>query len=162
MTDCYTAALRILNYRFNSEAELRRKLAAKKFDGHAIDTTIARLRDEKWLDDERFAAALVRTRSLKAIGRLRLRRELFAAGVDRETAERVLRENADPEREREGLESLCRRKIAALVRRHGAEFVKSGEGRAKLAGSLARSGYDRTAIIDVIDDLVRQVSSAGV
>jgi len=30
--DCYLAALRILNYRFNSEGELRRKLAAKKFD----------------------------------------------------------------------------------------------------------------------------------
>lgn len=154
MTDCYTAALRILNYRFNSEAELRRKLAVKKYEKDEIDATIERLRGEKWLDDARFAAALVRTRSLKAIGRLRLRRELSAAGVDRETAERALRENADPDREREALESLCRKKVAALVRKHGAEFVRSREGRAKIAGSLARSGYDGAAIVDVIDDLV--------
>jgi regulatory protein len=152
---CYIAALRILDFRFNSEAELRRKLAVKKFGKEDIEATIARLRDEKWLDDERFAAALVRTRSMKRIGRLRLQRELSAAGIDRETAERVLRENANPEREREALEALCRRKFAALERKHGAEFVRSGAGRAKLAGALARSGYDHAAITDVIDHLVR-------
>src|SRR5438067_1636733 len=78
---CYTAALRILNYRFNSEAELRRKLAAKDFDRETVDATIARLREEKWLDDARFAEAFVRTRMRKRVGRLRIRRELIAAGV---------------------------------------------------------------------------------
>ena len=53
MTDCYTAALRILRYRFNSEAELRRKLRAKKFESEDIDLAIARLHGEKWLDDAR-------------------------------------------------------------------------------------------------------------
>src|SRR5690349_11464135 len=80
--DCYQSALRILQYRFNSEAELRRKLAAKKFDADAIDAAIARLREEKWLDDERFAEAFVRTRMRKRVGPLRVRRELNAAGVD--------------------------------------------------------------------------------
>src|SRR5436305_10468671 len=65
MADCYVTALRILGYRFNSEAELRRKLAAKRFDGEEIAETLARLREEKWLDDDRFAAAYVRTRVLK-------------------------------------------------------------------------------------------------
>lgn len=154
MNDCYTAALRILNYRFNSEAELRRKLAAKKFDGDDIDAAMARLRREKWLDDARFAEAFVRARMRKRIGRLRIRRELTAAGVDDETVAAALRRNADPEGEREALASLCRKRIAALERKHGAEFVRSGEGRAKIARALARSGYDRAAIIDVIDDLV--------
>src|SRR5438477_233049 len=92
---CYTAALRILNYRFNSEHELRRKLAAKDFEQATIDATITRLRDEKWLDDERFAAAFVRTRMRKRIGRLRIRRELMAAGVDDGVAAAALRENRD-------------------------------------------------------------------
>ena len=151
---CYTAALRILDYRFNSESELRRKLAVKKFEKDEIDATIARLRDEKWLDDTRFADAFVRTRLRKRIGRLRIRRELAAAGVDGEVAAGALRRNVDAAGEREALETLCRKKMAALLRKHGAEFVRSGEGRAKIAGSLARSGYDRAAIMDVIDDLV--------
>jgi regulatory protein len=66
MTDferCYAAALRILNYRFNSEAELRKKLRTKKFEPEDVDATIERLRREKWLDDIRFASAFVRTRA---------------------------------------------------------------------------------------------------
>src|SRR5438067_1624309 len=106
MADCYTAALRILGYRFNSEAELRRKLAAKKFDAPVIAATLDRLRGEKWLDDERFAAAFVRTRLQKQIGRARIRRELMAAGVASEISERALRENADEDRDREGLAAV--------------------------------------------------------
>ena len=83
---CYVAALRILNYRFNSEAELRRKLRSKDFDAPTIEATLARLRDEHWLDDDRFAGAFVRTRANKRQGRMRLLRELQAAGVDGETA----------------------------------------------------------------------------
>src|SRR6266498_3672766 len=100
---CYVAALRILGYRFNSAVELRRKLRAKGFDDDAVASTLERLRSEKWLDDDRFAAAYVRTRLQKRIGRLRIRRELMAAGVDDDTAERALRENLTAEGEEEHL-----------------------------------------------------------
>src|SRR5205823_6007716 len=111
MADCYVTALRILGYRFNSEAELRRKLRAKRFDDATISETLARLRDEKWLDDERFAAAFVRTRVQKGIGRLRIRRELMAVGIDDDVAERAVREHADGEDERlrAAYEKLARR-----------------------------------------------------
>ncbi|HEY6138258.1 MAG TPA: regulatory protein RecX [Thermoanaerobaculia bacterium] len=129
LTPCYVAALRILGYRFNSEAELRRKLAAKRFDEAAIAATLARLREEKWLDDERFAGAYVRTRARKGIGRLRIRGELRNAGVSDEAAERALRENGDGEEERlrAAYEKLARRiddpqKIAARLQRLGFEL----------------------------------------
>src|ERR1051326_1155665 len=88
----YVAALRILGDRFNSELELRRKLQRKKFDEAIIDATIARLRDEKWLDDERFAGAFARTRSRKRIGGKRIVLELRAAGVDDDVATRAVKE----------------------------------------------------------------------
>lgn len=129
MSDCYVAALRILGYRFNSEAELRRKLEAKRFDGETIAATLARLREEKWLDDDRYAGAYVRTRVRKGLGRLRIRGELRAAGVDEEAAERALRENAAGEEERlqAAYEKLARRlsdpdKIAARLLRQGFEI----------------------------------------
>lgn len=140
MTDCYTAALRILGYRFNSEAELRRKLAAKRFDDEVIEATLARLREEKWLDDERFAAAYVRTRLLKRVGRLRIRAELRAAGVDDDAAERALRENMSAEAEEEHLRAAYEK----LVQRLGTDQ------RDRIATRLLRQGFEASAIRAVL------------
>ena len=153
--DAYLAALRILQYRFNSEAELRRKLRAKKFERDDIDVAIARLHKEKWLDDERFAGAFVRTRSNKRVGKLRIRRELQAAGVSESAAEKALAENVDPERERESLEALCARRMRVLVRRHGLEYVSSDEAHAKLAAYLIGHGYDSALVREVVKNAAR-------
>lgn len=150
--DCYGTALRILNYRFNSEAELRRKLLAKKFERTDIDATIARLRDENWLDDARFAGAFVRTRQSKRIGSRRIARELQAAGVDRETARQALSENSDPEREREDLAAEYAKRRRLLVRRHGSGYPESAEGRKKLTAYLLKQGYDAALIATVVKE----------
>jgi regulatory protein len=133
----YLAALRILGYRFNSEAELRRKLAAKRFDDAEIAATIERLRDEKWLDDERFAGAYVRTRVRKGIGRLRIRGELRNAGVPDDVAERAIRDNTDGEEDR------LRAAVEKLSRRFGAD-------RDKIAARLQRQGFAISAILDYL------------
>jgi len=138
MADCYVAALRILGYRFNSEAELRRKLFAKRFDEETIAATLTRLRDEKWLDDERFAAAYVRTRVLKGIGRLRIRRELMGLGVDDDVVERAVRENAA-----EGEDERLRAAYEKLARRLGGD-------RDKIAARLLRQGFEMSAIVGLL------------
>ena len=142
---CYVSALRILGYRFNSELELRRKLQRKKFEKPVIDATIARLREEKWLDDERFAGAFARTRSRKRIGAKRIVLELRAAGVDDDVASRAVRENIDPEKEREQLRALIER--------------RSGQERNKLAAYLLKQGYDAALIWELIRDLDHQPDS---
>jgi regulatory protein len=149
MSDCYVVALRILGYRFNSEGELRRKLTAKRFDDEVIEATLARLREEKWLDDERFAAAYVRTRLLKRVGRLRIRAELRAAGVDDDAAERALRENMSAEAEEEHLRAAYEK----LVQRLGEEQ------RDKIAARLIRQGFEASAILDYAR--YRRASSSG-
>ena len=153
MADCYAAAMRILQYRFNSEAELRRKLRAKKFDPEDIDLAIARLHREKWLDDARFAGAFVRTRANKRVGRLRIRRELQAAGVADDEAEKAIAENVDGEREAESLKALCERRARVLARRYGPEYLETPEGRTKLAAYLAARGYDSALVREVVRDL---------
>ncbi|MGZ8710477.1 MAG: regulatory protein RecX [Thermoanaerobaculia bacterium] len=160
MPDPYTSAIRILRYRFNSEAELRRKLRAKKFEKDDIDVAIARLQKEKWLDDERFAGAFVRTRANKRVGKLRIRRELQAAGVDSSTTEKALEENVDPERERESLEALCARRIRVLVRRNGAESLESDEAHAKLTSYLIGHGFDSALVREVVKSAVRNLCDA--
>lgn len=151
MADAYTSALRILQYRFNSEHELRRKLAAKRFEGAEIDAAIERLRDEKWIDDERFAGAFVRTRASKKIGPARIKRELSAAGVDRATADRALAENRDDERVGNDLAAVAEKRRRVMIRRHGDEFVRSAEGKGRLAAYLIQQGYP----VDQVRDFLR-------
>jgi regulatory protein len=155
----YVAALRILKYRFNSEAELRRKLRSKKFEKDAIDATIVRLHREKWLDDDRFAGAFVRTRANRRIGKRRIVRELQAAGVSNDAAAQAISENIDSDREREALAEVCVRRVRVLVRRHGEEFLTTGEGRNKLAGYLLKQGYDSALVSEVMSEIRAKPSS---
>jgi regulatory protein len=150
---CYLAAMRILKYRFNSEVELRRKLRGKRFEREDIDATIARLRGERWLDDERFAGAFARTRALKKVGRNRILRELQAAGVEGETAAQAVAENIDAGREQEALLGLCAKRARQLARRHGAEYLGTPEGRNKLTIYLLNQGYDAGLVTRAVKEI---------
>jgi regulatory protein len=150
MPDAYASALRILSYRFNSEAELRRKLRAKKFEPDDIDEALARLRSESWLDDDRFAAAFVRARSAKRIGPLRIRRELGAAGVDPEVTDRALAANGDEETSEAVLAGLCAKRMRIVARRYGEDYLSTEEGRQRIAAYLVRQGYELGDVLGAI------------
>ena len=150
---CYLAAMRILQYRFNSEAELRRKLRTKKFDKETIEATIVRLHAERWLDDERFAGAFTRTRALKKVGRNRILRELHAAGVGEETAAQAVSENIDETHQQDGVRALCARRARQLARRHGPEYLGSPEGRNKLTVYLLNQGYDAGLVYQTVKEI---------
>ena len=147
MNDCYAAALRILKYRFNSTAELRRKLRAKQFDPQAIEETLEKLRAEKWLDDERYAAAYVRTRALKSKGRLRIRRELIGAGVDDETIGRAVAANVNADDERERAAAIARKRLPNFVKRYGAAMARN-----KLTAYLLKQGYDAALVREIVKE----------
>jgi regulatory protein len=150
MVDCYTAALRILKYRFNSEVELRRKLQSKRFEKDDIDATMERLRLEHWLDDDRFAGAFVRTLSNKLVGTQRIRRELRAAGVTGDSAKAAIAQNVDPEREKEALAALLAKRMRLLERKHGSAYLQTSTGRSNLVGYLVAHGYDSSVVRELV------------
>lgn len=147
---CYATALRILNIRWNSAAELCRKLKSKQFDDETIAATLARLDSEKWIDDDRFADAFVRSRTRKRVGPLRIRRELGATGVGDEVIDRAVRSHRDPDAERATLIALARKK-AALLQRRGEEGDRL---RQKLSAYLARQGWETSAVIEVVQQVL--------
>jgi regulatory protein len=149
----YLAALRILKYRFNSEVELRRKLRGKRFEKDDIENAMLRLRNEKWLDDDRYAAAFVRSRANKRVGQSRIRRELQAAGVNQDSAQQAIAQNVDPEREHEALRQLCQKRARMLVRRHGEAYLRTSEGRNKLVGYLLKQGYDAGLVYEALKEI---------
>jgi regulatory protein len=147
---CYVAGLRILNYRFNSEAELRAKLDRKDFPRDAIDSAIERLRREKWLDDGRFAAAFVRTRLRKGIGRLRIKRELIAAGVDGTTIAQAL--DLPDHDDRAAAVVAAKKRLAVLRRRDDDDAI-----RQKLIAYLFRQGYDSSMAMDAVREAMAKL-----
>jgi len=153
---CYTTALKILGHRFNSVHELKRKLAARAFSPDEIGDTIKRLVDEKWLDDERYAGALVRVRARKRVGRLRIRQELRASGVADDAANTALSENIAPDDERLQLVALCQKKMRLLANRNGDAYLSTDEGRNKLTAFLLRQGYEMSLVIEVIREQMKK------
>lgn len=151
----YLAALRILKHRWNSIAELRRKLKMKDFTSEEIDEAIKQVGAEGWLDDDRFAGAFVRTKARRKHGRLRIQRELRATGVSSDVVTKAIGENVDAEGERAGLVALCEKRMRIIARRHGPEYLTTDEGRKKLAGYLLQQGYETGVVLEVIRELTR-------
>jgi regulatory protein len=87
----YVDALRMLGRRELSEAQVRQRLARRDHDADAIEAAIARLTDERSLDDARVAAAIARLETdVKHHGRRRVRRQIERAGVATTTARRAV------------------------------------------------------------------------
>jgi regulatory protein len=74
-----------------SEAQVRRRLAARDHDDNAINAAIEQLRAERAIDDDRVAGAIARTEAgVKRRGRLRVRREIERAGIAPAVARRAV------------------------------------------------------------------------
>jgi regulatory protein len=109
-------ALRRLARRDHSEAELKRSLARDGFAPSVVDETLARLRIEKYLDDQGFATRFARSRvEHHGLGRNRVRQALRARGVSRAIIEKGVAEALQDVSEAEVLEDLARR----YWRQHG-------------------------------------------
>ena len=83
----YVAGLTLLARRELAEAQLRTRLARKKFEQEDIDEALQRLRRERALDDRRTALACARTEvRIKHRGRARVVRQVEALGIARDIA----------------------------------------------------------------------------
>jgi regulatory protein len=132
------AALRLLNRRDYSVAEISNRLIDRGHDPAEVDEAVAGLCADKLLDDARVARAHARTASaIKGRGRHRIRRELEARGLSRSDAEAATAE-LTPSDEQTTLERLIAR--ATL----GGPLDRDTEHR--LFQRLMRRGFDADAI----------------
>ena len=89
----YVAGLTLLARRELAEAQLRTRLAKRKFDEEDIDAAVTRLLRERALDDRRTALACARTQvRIKHRGRARVVRQIEALGIARDVAREAVAE----------------------------------------------------------------------
>jgi regulatory protein len=138
---CHDAALRALGLRWHGDRELSLKLRSKGYDAEAIAAALARLRQEGWLDDRRYAEAYARGRARKHFGPERVRAELIGRGIDDRTAAAAVKNVFADEQTDATLEKLCIR--------------KAGLGRNKLTAHLLKLGYDYAAVSAAVRNVLR-------
>ena len=97
MTDdadrAYVTALGLLARRELAEAQVRTRLAKRKFNDDQIDAAMTRLRRERAVDDRRTALACARTQvRIKHRGRARVVRHIEALGINRDIAREAVAE----------------------------------------------------------------------
>ncbi|MCQ2240762.1 regulatory protein RecX [Treponema sp.] len=129
----YSAEYAAMTYLARAEhcrAALTQKLLKKNIDRKAIEPALDYLESVRYLDDERFAGAWLRTRSIDhAEGRIRLAAELAGRGVNRNAAKKALDEFFSDHDEME----ICRRAYRKTV------AVKNDPD--KIKSSLLQKGF---------------------
>ena len=131
-------AVRWLSRRDYTTAEIRAKLVEQEFDPAEVDAAISALIQEGLLNDQRVASAHARTASqIKHRGRLRVRRELEACGIDRALVAQVLAELPDADEAAAIEKFLLRKRLPQTL---------DPAARRRLFGQLLRRGFSVDAI----------------
>ena len=108
----YADGLKMLARRELSELQVRQRLARKGHDADAIDDAIARLREERAIDDARVAEAIARTETaVRRRGRLRVRMRIERAGIAKTTAKQAVDEVFETIDDAALLESSLRKRL---------------------------------------------------
>lgn len=150
----YEYCLRVLNIRPRSESELRfmiKRITArwnKTYSAEKIDSTISKLKDKKYLDDEAFAKWWIESRTeFKPRGKYALRQELRIKGIDRELIEDSIKKYYPEENEEEYIYKLALKKYKLL------EKEEENKRKQKTLAYLLRKGFEYDKIASVLTKL---------
>lgn len=147
--ECFDAAMKFLQRRMHSRDELRRKLTRQEYAGETVDVVIEDLARLGYVDDQRFA----KTKALSAAqhrqhGRRRAMVELMRAGVENETARRAVEDVYEATDSLAIARKLAEKKAPSLKR------LDPQVARRRLAGMLARRGFEYEVVRPVIDEVL--------
>ena len=131
-------ALHFLGYRARSEAEVRARLQRDEWPDEVIERVLLRLREQGFLNDEKFAENWVESRShSRPRGARMLQQELRQKGLERETIDAALPDDeAEMENAVFALQKLLRGKERAW------QNFNEAERREKAIQFLARRGFN--------------------
>jgi regulatory protein len=138
------AALRFLEARARSEAEVRRRLTTAGYRSELVDGAIVRLVELGILDDEAFARAWVESRDrARPRGERALRRELAIKGVEKDVLDQVLEDRRDAAADGgTNVDLVAARRLLARNTRALERIPDPRTRRQRAYALLARNGFD--------------------
>ena len=142
----YAYAVALLARRDYSTRELRSKLKERGYLEHAIEPVLIDLEETRKLDDARYGANVVASRSRRALGPARIRNELKRKGVAAETIDQALA-GGEGEQTPDFLQ-LARQ---ARERKFGPELPTDWKERSRQARFLQYRGFSNDHIRAALD-----------
>jgi len=143
------------SYRERSEKETGLKLKSLKVPTSKIKAILNRLREEGFLDEERYARAYVRGKwRVNRWGRIRIRYELKAKGIPEKLINSALVE-IDEDTYREILEAVIRKK-SGEIRHKGEEKNNSKKSlniRDNIFNFALGKGYETDLVNEILNEL---------
>lgn len=147
--ECLDAALKLLESRLHSQAELTRKLMRKQWGKAVIAAVLDDLRRMGYVDDARFAQGRAAwLASASHHGRGRAMTELLRNGVARDVAAAAV-ESAYRDTDSLAMARQLARKQQSRLRR-----LDPAVARRRLAAMLQRRGFDYDSIKPVLDEVL--------
>jgi regulatory protein len=153
----YVDGLKMLARRELSEQQVRQRLTRKQHDPDEIDAAIARLRQERALDDARVAEAIARTETaIKKRGKLRVRMQIERAGIPKDIARRAI----DGVFDTIDGDSLLDASLAKRLR--GRETIADDREFNRLYRYLVGQGFESDRVVKVLQARRRRRSGGDV
>lgn len=126
-------AARTLTARERTRRQLEQSLKRAGYRAHTVERILDALSQRRYLDDERYALQLARTREGRQSAR-RIAQAMQQAGIDRDTADAAMA-HVTPESQQQLALELARRHL----RRH--PDLSTPQSRQKAVASLVRRGF---------------------
>jgi regulatory protein len=148
--ECFDAALRFVQMRVHSRAELKRKLMRKEIGQPVIESVLDDLERLGYLDDAKFAAAKAASLARhKHHGPRRAVQELLRAGVKANLAKSATAHVYAENNPLEIAEKLALRQVPRLMK------LDATVARRRLMGMLMRRGFDNRTITSVVTSVLK-------
>lgn len=146
-------ALRLLDARDYTRAELAARLARRNVPLEVTDEVLDRFEEVRLLDDARYAERYATSRqAARSLSRSAVRRELLTKGVDPELVDTAVAA-IDDDTEHQAALDLAQRKVRSMR-----NLPRETQYR-RLAGALARKGYAghqvHSVVAEVLDGMAR-------
>ncbi len=150
INDAFKLAYKLLGLRLRSVFEMERRLKEKGFENDMISRVIKKLKEQKYLDDEKFAEAWIRDRiNLQPRGSFMINIELKEKGVSSEIIEKKLAELLPFEKELAIAEELFNKKIKIM--KAGDRELPKEKVYQKIVGFLRGKGFGREVVRRVME-----------
>jgi regulatory protein len=147
--ECFDRAMKALERRLHSRAELAKKLARDEYPPELVGRVLDQLEELGYVNDQRFAETRAESAARhKHHGQNRARMELAKRGVDRETARQAIENVYDQHDSAATARDLASRKMRSL------SSLEPAVARRRLYGMLLRRGFDYDTIKPVVEEVL--------
>ena len=143
--NAYVDALKLLARRELSEAQVRERLARRGHASDAIDDAVARLREERAIDDARVAETIARREMGRRRGRNRVQLQVERAGIRKDVARRTVDNVFDSIED----EALLEASLAKRLR--GRDAIADDRELKRLYRYLIAQGFDHDRVVRALE-----------